>query len=665
MFHLRASSEEQKSVWKYKLRKVINASALPEDLPESQKERYERYQNAKWFGRTLTEVTNELDNSSFSERSQALQDAFFELEIPRNVIWPWRKEDESSEKSVFVVLPHFSHLISSKEKRRSFQPRFQASFMLKRDEASVTSRYETFIQEGQQKGAPNTLVLPDSIRFTLEAARLLSDYTILAYKDNETGSTTGASTDDVSVADSNISGYNSTVSEPDDTDNDQNQSNLKHIVKDVDCEDSSVASDPGQDTSFEISACVPVNRHISELTIDLPHDVRFQRDAAPSFSQTTEGLGNEELEEKEQEEQEQEQAQEFKGGDELDDRIPNLSVELVLKGTPVKKKEDGKIDESQTSDNNSKVEGEDASLAEPSSSIPEGTTRREALQKVNRSSSFFDNQENDSDSAKDKELVSLRTKPYRVEEILATQLAQHYESFFAPSMIWVRAPRLRRVSKDMAISEVERKHAITVAAAKATVEEGDSLLDYFFERYGSPESETFQRAQTCFAQSLAGLSLITYLLGIKNRHDGNLMLDREGHIFASDYSCALGSDAPAFGSSIEIAPFKLTTDYLNIMGGPKGTCYQFFRCLVVAGLKRAREDAATAIGLLRLVPGNQNCQKKIDRAARYLNQKLMLDATDEVAENKMRLVIEHSQQHLSTSAFDALTQSMRSTAVGV
>ena len=139
-------------------------------------------------------------------------------------------------------------------------------------------------------------------------------------------------------------------------------------------------------------------------------------------------------------------------------------------------------------------------------------------------------------------------------------------------------------------------------------------------------------------------------------HDGNLMLDGEGHIFASDYACVLGSDAGGLSSAIEVAPFKLTNEYLKIMGGPKSTCYQFFCSMLVSGLKRARDDAATAIRLLRLVPGNQH-SKQCNIAERYLRQKLMLDATEESTDKRMRLAIDQSQRHLLTSAFDALSKS--------
>jgi phosphatidylinositol 4-kinase len=61
-------------------------------------------------------------------------------------------------------------------------------------------------------------------------------------------------------------------------------------------------------------------------------------------------------------------------------------------------------------------------------------------------------------------------------------------------------------------------------------EKVNSLYDYFVAKFGSPDSLEFARARMAFAKSLAPYSLIIFLLQIKDRHNGNIMIDESGHI---------------------------------------------------------------------------------------------------------------------------------------
>lgn len=56
------------------------------------------------------------------------------------------------------------------------------------------------------------------------------------------------------------------------------------------------------------------------------------------------------------------------------------------------------------------------------------------------------------------------------------------------------------------------------------------LYDYFIKKYGSEDSIKFQEARNNFVKSMAGYSVISYLLKFKDRHNGNIMLDAAGHI---------------------------------------------------------------------------------------------------------------------------------------
>lgn len=58
----------------------------------------------------------------------------------------------------------------------------------------------------------------------------------------------------------------------------------------------------------------------------------------------------------------------------------------------------------------------------------------------------------------------------------------------------------------------------------------NDLLDFFVARYGGQDTIPFQRARLNFIQSMAAYSVACYILQIKDRHNGNIMIDGEGHI---------------------------------------------------------------------------------------------------------------------------------------
>jgi len=93
------------------------------------------------------------------------------------------------------------------------------------------------------------------------------------------------------------------------------------------------------------------------------------------------------------------------------------------------------------------------------------------------------------------------------------------------------------------------------------------LYDYFRINYGKPNSDPYRKAQNNFADSLAAYSLASYILQIKDRHNANLIVTKEGHMVHIDFGFFL-TDAPGKGLKFESAPFKLTEGYMRVLGGP-------------------------------------------------------------------------------------------------
>ncbi len=89
----------------------------------------------------------------------------------------------------------------------------------------------------------------------------------------------------------------------------------------------------------------------------------------------------------------------------------------------------------------------------------------------------------------------------------------------------------------------------------------------------------FKKAIDNFVSSLAAYSLVCYFLQIKDRHNGNILIDDQGHIIHIDFGFML-SNAPGKGLQFERAPFKLTTEFVEVIGGINSPNFSKFRKLL-------------------------------------------------------------------------------------
>uniref|UniRef100_A0A671WHM2 Phosphatidylinositol-4,5-bisphosphate 3-kinase, catalytic subunit gamma n=1 Tax=Sparus aurata TaxID=8175 RepID=A0A671WHM2_SPAAU len=93
----------------------------------------------------------------------------------------------------------------------------------------------------------------------------------------------------------------------------------------------------------------------------------------------------------------------------------------------------------------------------------------------------------------------------------------------------------------------------------------DEIL-YQWLRDKCVSEDKFQQAVEKFLYSCGGYCVATYVLGIGDRHNDNIMITESGNLFHIDFGHILGNYKSFMGISKEWVPFVLTPDFLYVMG---------------------------------------------------------------------------------------------------
>ena len=86
---------------------------------------------------------------------------------------------------------------------------------------------------------------------------------------------------------------------------------------------------------------------------------------------------------------------------------------------------------------------------------------------------------------------------------------------------------------------------------------------------------------------------------MKDRHNGNILLDRDGHLIHIDFGFILSNTPGNIG--FEAAPFKFPPEYLEVLGGAEGPAFLEFKRLFREGFEAARKHCDRVITLVELM----------------------------------------------------------------
>lgn len=179
----------------------------------------------------------------------------------------------------------------------------------------------------------------------------------------------------------------------------------------------------------------------------------------------------------------------------------------------------------------------------------------------------------------------------------------------------------------------------------------NGLYDYFLTTFGKPDTVAFQQARMNFVKSLAAYSVITYLLQFKDRHNGNIMYDAEGHVLHIDFGFCF--DIAPGGINFESGPFKLTTEMIAVMGGSAHTqSYRIFQELSIKAFLVARQYSEQIIHLVTLMLDSGLPCFKGQTTINNLRNRFHLDVSEPQAAQVMLNLIAQSHQNQRTVAYD-------------
>lgn len=249
------------------------------------------------------------------------------------------------------------------------------------------------------------------------------------------------------------------------------------------------------------------------------------------------------------------------------------------------------------------------------------------------------------------------------QELLAFQLVREYQAIFAktnldiflhPCKVLIGAGGgglIETVKNAISIHSIKKSILLGLGRSEFTPEDL-SLKGYFIRKFGTPDSAEYLKAVDNFIKSLAGYSLLTYTLQIRDRHNGNILLDRSGNLIHIDFGFML-SNSPGY-VGFESAPFKLTADYLDLLDGMGSCRWIALKGLLTQGLLALRKHSDQLISLLEVLLPNSNlpCFYAGEASLLSFKERLHLSLTDQQIDVLIDRLMTTSALNVFTRLYD-------------
>jgi len=173
-------------------------------------------------------------------------------------------------------------------------------------------------------------------------------------------------------------------------------------------------------------------------------------------------------------------------------------------------------------------------------------------------------------------------------------------------------------------------------------------------REANPSESQYTKAVDNFILSCAGYCVATYVLGIGDRHNDNVMCTRDGRLFHIDFGHFLGNFKKKFGIKRERAPFVFTPDFAYVMGGRDSKDFMKFVDLCCKAYNILRKHANVFINLFAMMLSTGIPELTGAEDIGYLREAFSLDMNDEKAREKFTNLIYYSLTTKTTQLNNAI-----------
>ncbi|KAL4655409.1 phosphatidylinositol 4,5-bisphosphate 3-kinase catalytic subunit gamma isoform-like [Arapaima gigas] len=195
------------------------------------------------------------------------------------------------------------------------------------------------------------------------------------------------------------------------------------------------------------------------------------------------------------------------------------------------------------------------------------------------------------------------------------------------------------------------RDAVTIAAVQRSrggntgAFKNDALYEWLKGR--SMLQEIHYQALERFVTSCAGYCVATYVLGIGDRHNDNIMITDQGNLFHIDFGHILGNTKRFLGVNRERVPFVLTPDFLYIMGrlNKKSSLYfHRFKNTCIKAYLALRSHTRLLVTLFSLMMLTGIPELSCTQDMRYLREALQQEQSEEEAHKHFLQQIDTCEQ---------------------